>query len=719
MKNLYKVFLVLPILVGLSLFWPSVAKAVSQLYITAVQTGNGTGHTTEDFVELFNPSDNPVNIKDYKLVKRTAQGVTDSILKSWSDDIFIPAYSFYLWANANYANLAIPPDATSSGTIADDNGVAVRFGPADTGQILDSVAWGQTNNGFNLVAGNLQAGTALQRQDLYSDESQYIAGPAMPRNSSVQKILINNDPPVENIPTEETPPQNDPPVGDLPTEENPNPPVTEAEYVSLEISEILPNPTGVDTGQEAIELFNPHNTSVSLNGWFLGDGLTSQPASNAYELAGQIAAGEYKAIVIPAGKFSLLNSGGEVVQLFSPNKKVVDSVTYSGTAGENKSFQKLNDSWVWQESSLGVENMESSSEDDPDEDVETNDPEIVYSGIKINEFYSGLGDETAQNASIELKNISNSEIDLLNWKIDVVTTHLKKPSDSVFEIENSSKVGAGGLVTISLSNINSADFEATGKYWVILYSPDSKSQDAVNLKSIVRKLSWAKFGSFGWQWTSWSPALENSQFQSQELKFTEFFPAYKDSEIESFVEIQNPTEQPVYLGNLQIKVGSKSGFLPDYVLQPQEYFAVSAEDLPAGLTTTGKKLSILDANEKAITSISYPKAKNNLAYMLGTNSKWVWTTEPTPNLENVYKQAPVGATKKVTAKANTKAVPKPVAKPVSSSPVSTSTNSDLPDRSESAPKSSKKPLWLFGVLAGVLLLAGIAVWVSSKEPEVS
>ncbi|MBI3046029.1 MAG: lamin tail domain-containing protein [Candidatus Harrisonbacteria bacterium] len=146
---------------------PSVSDGTSHLVISEVQITGGTGQTTNDFIELYNPTDSSINLNGYRLVKRTKTGTTDTSIKSWTSDAFVPAKGFYLWANSNYVSIAVTPDATTTATIADDNAVALRQGAIDTGTIIDSVGWGEAQNVFlegTVFASNPGANQSLERK---------------------------------------------------------------------------------------------------------------------------------------------------------------------------------------------------------------------------------------------------------------------------------------------------------------------------------------------------------------------------------------------------------------------------------------------------------------------------------------------------------------------------------------------------------------------------
>ncbi len=105
--------------------------ALTHLLITRVQTVGPNGETEQDFVELFNSGSGPIDLKGYRLVKRTATGISDTTLKSWTSSLVIEAGDYYRWINLG-----------QNGVLSDDNVVALRHGSEDTGEIIDAVGWG-------------------------------------------------------------------------------------------------------------------------------------------------------------------------------------------------------------------------------------------------------------------------------------------------------------------------------------------------------------------------------------------------------------------------------------------------------------------------------------------------------------------------------------------------------------------------------------------------
>ena len=120
----------------------------ANLLISEIQITGGTGKTTNDFVEIYNPTGASVDLNGIRLVKRTKTGTSDTTLKSWTTETPVAAHGYYLWANSGFTEIGAAPNATTGETFAADNGVALRAGPENTGEIIDAVGWGAAANIF-------------------------------------------------------------------------------------------------------------------------------------------------------------------------------------------------------------------------------------------------------------------------------------------------------------------------------------------------------------------------------------------------------------------------------------------------------------------------------------------------------------------------------------------------------------------------------------------
>lgn len=280
---------------------PARAEWASHLVISAAQITEGEGKTNHDFIEIYNPTLNDINLKGYRLVKRTKIGASDTSIKSWTDDTVIKAHGWRLWASSDDEaySLGISADDATKQTIASDNGIAIRFGAMDAGEIIDSVAWGAAENIFkeSSAAPVLGASEVLARKQGTASEGNgedtnnnindfIIITNFIPRNS--QSIAA---PAIENGQT---------PDLSLAPNSTPIPDSGSGSAASaLFVQKRLPQAeAGAD--KEAIvgetidfdgsDSFDPEGKEMTYN-WDFGDGAAAKGsnASHAYKTAGEYA----------------------------------------------------------------------------------------------------------------------------------------------------------------------------------------------------------------------------------------------------------------------------------------------------------------------------------------------------------------------------------------------------------------------------------------------
>jgi hypothetical protein len=132
----------------------------------------------------------------------------------------------------------------------------------------------------------------------------------------------------------------------------------------------MPNPEGVDSGQEWIEIYNPGPETFDLSAWFLDHGNTNGDAlgSQAYQFPTGtfLEAGSYKQLLIPQGKFQFKNTAQDAVRLFAPDQ-TVKFIQFFIDIPEGLTYAK-NEQGVW-ENLLPSPNRQNSNSDRPvDED---------------------------------------------------------------------------------------------------------------------------------------------------------------------------------------------------------------------------------------------------------------------------------------------------------------------------------------------------------------
>lgn len=117
------------------------------------------------------------------------------------------------------------------------------------------------------------------------------------------------------------------------------------------ISEIFPNPKGVDDG-EFIELYNPNDYEIDLTGASLND-----TSSYFYKLNQKIFGKSFLTVYKKDSKISLNNSSEEI-KFYDCNKKIIASVKYNKSIEDKSySYDFLDDSYFWTDPSPDDDNF--------------------------------------------------------------------------------------------------------------------------------------------------------------------------------------------------------------------------------------------------------------------------------------------------------------------------------------------------------------------------
>ena len=145
-KNNFYYFFIFGLVILASFFiWEKFCLAEPILKITKVQFESEES-AYDDFIEITNTTDDSINLKEYRLVKRSESAVKDTTIKSWSKDgdTIINSEDKYIWASNKGREdflKEIHPNITNSQTISETNGIALRFGKENEGEIIDSINW--------------------------------------------------------------------------------------------------------------------------------------------------------------------------------------------------------------------------------------------------------------------------------------------------------------------------------------------------------------------------------------------------------------------------------------------------------------------------------------------------------------------------------------------------------------------------------------------------
>lgn len=156
-------------------------------------------------------------------------------------------------------------------------------------------------------------------------------------------------------------------------------------YGQIVISEVFPNPKGVDDG-EFFELYNPGNNEIDLSLFSVNDS-----SSYFYKLNQKIPAKSYLAIYKSDSKISLNNSN-ENLKILDCNKNIIWKVEYEkSTEDKSYSYNFLEEEYFWESPTPGLENYFSNQAIEEVSQIESqeeliNNEEYSFYGIVISDL---------------------------------------------------------------------------------------------------------------------------------------------------------------------------------------------------------------------------------------------------------------------------------------------------------------------------------------------
>ncbi|MBI2587670.1 lamin tail domain-containing protein, partial [Candidatus Amesbacteria bacterium] len=140
-----------------------IKSLTTHLVISEIQTSGGTGHTFDEFVELYNPTGSTVDLTGMKLSKKTAGGAQSDLVATLSGTI--AANRFFLIAPQDFTSISVAPDvtyATESASVADNNTVVLY--DTDGLTVVDLVGMGSATASESATIGNPAGGKSIERK---------------------------------------------------------------------------------------------------------------------------------------------------------------------------------------------------------------------------------------------------------------------------------------------------------------------------------------------------------------------------------------------------------------------------------------------------------------------------------------------------------------------------------------------------------------------------
>lgn len=336
------------------------AAPANHVVISEVKISGPSGFSTDEFVELYNPTDAPVDITGWQLVKRTASGATYPLVESF-DTLTIVAHGYFLVAHPSGYTGAVAPDAryTTTNSLSADNSVEL----VSPSGIVDLVGWGSATHVEGVKAPTPGSAKSIERKALPSSTSADLLDGGADVFRGNGEDTDHND--ADFVSRDVPDPQSSTSELEFITAAAPAPkatntnqsvtptaptattpivvPLVQAVPHTVVLSEILPDPKGPDTTEEFIELMNTGDVALDLMNWKLSDA-----SKTSYVITkGTIVPGGWLVVKRSESGIALNNTGGESVTLTAPDGVVTSTVSWKDSAPEAQSYAVVSGAWVW------------------------------------------------------------------------------------------------------------------------------------------------------------------------------------------------------------------------------------------------------------------------------------------------------------------------------------------------------------------------------------
>ncbi len=560
-QRLFVIVMIMSLSAGMLIPHSAIVMAEDRTLVLTEVMANAIAEDTDEFIELYNPTDQPIDVAGFQLTDGDA---LDTII-AWDSLVhgmlrqsvvvnttIIPARGFAVVLDSEYATgfqhyaflastivfttqnttLGNGLTTTDAVTLYNKEGIAISTYGTPIGALrwedrdddgLDGIPW---NPGDGVSSERIDAAIGDQESNWQASFDDSGSTPGALNSSKPEEPEAPEDDPDEDDgeqnPTSPPPNHPDSPDDADPPDESDAPDVPIGDATGdVQLSELLPNPEGSDDA-EFIELRNNESHAVDVSGWVVSD------LHRAYT----IGSSEEKTMIPSHGYFvveradsgiALNNTSKEQVQLRDGLGQVLDEVTYT-KALENQSFAWVEHQWLWTTTvTRGKSNKGTSPSDDSDneennKDEQDNDNESEPSKhdseagnngpetLRLSEvFPNPEGSDTAE--WIEIENTGGTAVDLKDWTITDTKTfyrvriEISIPAHGFYRLDRSAS-------KIALNNSSDELF---------LITPDQDIVDGVYYTDVSEAQSFARVSSTAWSWTlSPTPGTSNTFTSSTE-----------------------------------------------------------------------------------------------------------------------------------------------------------------------------------------------------------
>lgn len=332
----------------------AIGQSVDHVVIAALQTGQ-TNATGNDFIILYNPTDDDVDVTGWKMQYRSATATGDA---TWTTkrtlacvnaaaDCHVTIAPKASLVASTYAINNVQVQPLTSG-FSGDGGQIRLLQPAGNGSnaaVIDLLGYGSA---ATAEGGKAAAAPPVNQAIIRKNVEGFIVDTDVNADDFVVGCLAIDSTTLNQMPLASTCEQAADTTDDNTDNQTQTTDSTNSEdtYLPLTINELLPDPAtpATDASDEFIEMFNPNDVAVNAAGYRLQTGSSFQ---NSFTLDDQtVAAGDYIVVYSAQSHLSLTNSGTPV-RLLDPNDTVVDNVASYGIAKTGQAWAKTINGWQW------------------------------------------------------------------------------------------------------------------------------------------------------------------------------------------------------------------------------------------------------------------------------------------------------------------------------------------------------------------------------------
>jgi hypothetical protein len=337
------------------------------ILIVELQTGSPDS-ASQEFIELHNPSDLPVDLADWLLQYRSASG------ENWTTKVvltdIVEPRGRYLVATSEYLEEEAT-DVMSSGLAATGGHIRlVQPAIEEDGEDVthDLLGWGTAEFAEGELATDApEKGESLKRvvdedgyfidTDVNFDDFEISETPSPAHDEEPAEKIIDDTTDDEQDPDDATDDEVDDSEDSTDSEEEEGDQEEQQEqeevieeevktYLPINITELYIDPVSpeTDADDEFIELFNPNKTAVDLEGYLLE---TGNNYTYSFEFPSvKINPGAYIAFYSIDTDLALSNSGSKA-RLTDPNGKVISETKAYEKAKAGQAWALASGTWQW------------------------------------------------------------------------------------------------------------------------------------------------------------------------------------------------------------------------------------------------------------------------------------------------------------------------------------------------------------------------------------